>query len=436
MRPIICPLHFVLERGGARGVAWHSVNRSTARRHAVIAAALFVGCAGPQPQEKHAKSRDLPAASTAPPVAAAPSARSAPPPGNRLDAEASPAASNRFGAEAPPPPSKVEAEALARAADAAGPRVRLFARPSGRFTPEGAALGSRGAGPWKQTPFLDLAIAERREGRIRVVVDVEEEGEAGPEPTVKGVGHLIPILHTFRLLFWVDEASVGKVLARDVELRPVARGSARPKGWDATISVRVGTPCEQRETRGDEVLIAVPFHGGTISGWVDLAALDVVFDPARASAASRAETRGKRRFVASGTLHIGKDGPELVRIRHADVVLRGGGAWSRVEVSNGGKLVEGNVTVSAWIQSSELAELPLGGPVRPFALEVSALDGRSDLPRRSIPKGTLLRDPVTRAVVGIAMNDAKLAVDAEGGLWAPTVWGPVAVLAEASAAAP
>ncbi|MFT3768919.1 MAG: hypothetical protein QM820_26045 [Minicystis sp.] len=339
-------------------------------------------------------------------------------------------------AVAPRAPTKVEAEALARPEGAAGPRVRLSSRPGARFTPEGVNLGSRGAGPWKAAPFVDLAIAERRDGRVRVVVNVLQEGEAAPRPAnaPKSVGTLIPILQTFRLLVWVDEASLDKVLVRDVELRPVDRGSARPKGWDATISARLGTPCSLRETRGDEALIALPFHGGTVSGWVDHTALGVAFEPARAAA--RGEKQGKRRFVTSGTLHVGKDGLELVGIRHAEAVLRSGGAWSRVDVSDSRA---GDITVTAWIRSSELVEPSIGsigGIVAQLDHELSALDGLDDLPRRSIPKGTLLRDPATGVVVGITTDDAKLAADAEGRLWAPTAWGPVAVLVDAAAPAP
>jgi hypothetical protein len=168
-----------------------------------------------------------------------------------------------------------------------------------------------------------------------------------------------------------------------------------------------------------------------------------MFDPARAAA--RAEKPGKQRRVTAGTLHAGKNGPELVGIRHADVVLRGsGGAWSRVEAS------DGDVTVSAWMRSSELDEPQmegigtlggmvggsLGGLVKQLYFELSAFDGVDDLPRRSIPKGTLLRDPATGVVVGVATDDAKLAADAAGRLWAPTAWGPVAVMVDASAPAP
>jgi hypothetical protein len=55
------------------------------------------------------------------------------------------------------------------------------------------------------------------------------------------------------------------------------------------------------------------------------------------------------------------------------------------------------------------------------------LDDRAGLAEHVLPQGTLLRDPRTSAVIGVARMETLVGRDEAGLLWAPSPWGPIQV---------
>jgi hypothetical protein len=312
--------------------------------------------------------------------------------------------------------------------------VRIATRGWVRLTLDGPEVGTRERAAWNGVS-ADAPVLIDGDTRVRAAVGVfqlnqedvakdralEEQRRAG-----LAIAHPVKIEETFRLLVWLSHVDLELVLREDVELRPAKQGASPAKGWDAGIFLKAGTEFFLGEQEGWERAIEVMVAGQRLSGWVDRDAIYRIID-------HRGDVKLQPAIffkspILKGPLFSHPRGKKLLSLDGARVgLLDSEGPWSRVRFESF------DVTVVGWARTRDLSDPSdhyLGGLSTrgssggDFA---EAFDERATLPRQLVPKGTLLRDPTSAAVVGVARMDAQLARDAEGRLWAPSPWGPIEV---------
>ncbi len=250
---------------------------------------------------------------------------------------------------------------------------------------------------------------------------LEEQRRAG-----RAIAHPVAIEEPFRLLVWLSHLDLELVLREDVELRPAKHGASPAKGWDAGIFLEAGAEFSFGEKEGWERSIEVMVAGQRLSGWVDSDAIHRIID-------HRGDVKLPPAIVfkspiLNGPLFSHPRGKQLLTLNGDRVdLIDGEGPWSRVRYESF------DVTVIGWARTRDLSNPSdhyLGGLSTRGSSGgdlAEAFDERATLPRQVVPKGTLLRDPISAEVVGVARMDAQLARDAEGHLWAPSPWGPIEV---------
>jgi hypothetical protein len=245
-----------------------------------------------------------------------------------------------------------------------------------------------------------------------------------PQGGVKRV-HPVGIEGQLRFFVWVENAHLEPLLREDVELRPTRRETSASRGWDARVFVDAGTRFEVGAATETEQEVRVVVSGGAVSGWIDRDSIHRVLDRRRNVQPPVLATRGTE--IVNGTLLSRPAGEALVTVNgeSAEVLARQG-AWVRVRLRHFG------LTILGWVAAKDLSPpdpLSLGSLLtQGFGGRFEqGLDDRAGLAEHVLPKGTLLRDPRTSAVIGVARIETRVARDEAGLLWAPSPWGPIEV---------
>lgn len=347
---------------------------------------------------------------------------------------ATPAASTARPVRALVPPTASEIEALRtqRLSDQV-PVVRIARRGRARLAADGPEVGGRPAAAW--SGFGEFyRVLENGDRSSRCVVgfdalnqkDLERSRalQGQPQGGVQRV-HTVGIEEQLRFLVWVENTDLEPLLREAVELRPSRREMSAPRGWDARVFVDAGTRFEVGAATETEQEVRVVVSGGAVSGWIDRDSIHHVLDRRRDEKPPVFATRGTE--MLDGTLLSRPGGEVLLTVNEDGVeVLARQRGWARVRYRDFG------VTIFGWVAAKDLSSpdgFGLGGRgmgVGGASFE-DGLDDRAGLAEHVLPQGTLLRDPRTSAVIGVARMETLVGRDEAGLLWAPSPWGPIQV---------